>query len=136
MGQASGLCGIGTPPLWLTSLECRTYLLVIDTAQGYKNEEETGKGIRESGLPREDFYITTKFSGRDELSIPEAFEQSMKKASITHCSIVLYLTRTDLQTLSSWEWVTSTCTSSTTLPMLHPTFRARGRRWRNSRKAG
>ncbi|PIL27433.1 hypothetical protein GSI_10581 [Ganoderma sinense ZZ0214-1] len=61
----------------------------IDTAQGYKNEEETGKGIRESGLAREDFYITTKFSGRDELSIPEAFEQSIKKLGVGYVDLYL-----------------------------------------------
>ena len=70
-----------------------------DTAQGYKNEEETGKGIRESGMPREDLYITTKFSGRDELSIPEAFEQSIKKVS----TLMLYssLLILNIQTLFS-----------------------------------
>nr|VWO96315.1 Protein kinase domain-containing protein [Ganoderma boninense] len=61
----------------------------IDTAQGYKNEEETGKGIRESGVAREDIYITTKFSGRDELSIPEAFEQSIKKLGVDYVDLYL-----------------------------------------------
>ncbi|KAM5531160.1 hypothetical protein V8D89_015181 [Ganoderma adspersum] len=61
----------------------------IDTAQGYRNEEETGKGIRESGLAREDLYITTKFSGRDGLSIPEAFEQSVKKLGVDFVDLYL-----------------------------------------------
>jgi diketogulonate reductase-like aldo/keto reductase len=33
----------------------------IDTAQAYGNEESVGKGLRESGLPREAVFITTKF---------------------------------------------------------------------------
>jgi len=33
----------------------------IDTAQAYGNEESVGKGLRESGLPREEVFITTKF---------------------------------------------------------------------------
>ncbi len=33
----------------------------IDTAQAYGNEESVGKGLRESGVPREQVFITTKF---------------------------------------------------------------------------
>lgn len=32
----------------------------IDTAQAYENESEVGQGIAESGLPRQDIFITTK----------------------------------------------------------------------------
>jgi 2,5-diketo-D-gluconate reductase A len=34
----------------------------IDTAQAYGNEESVGRGLRESGVPREDVFITTKFN--------------------------------------------------------------------------
>ncbi|KAJ8487792.1 hypothetical protein ONZ51_g3947 [Trametes cubensis] len=50
----------------------------IDTAQSYRNEEEAGKAIRESGLAREDLYITTKFSGRDGLDIETSIKNSLK----------------------------------------------------------
>ena len=33
----------------------------IDTAQLYGNEESVGRGLRESGVPREEVFITTKF---------------------------------------------------------------------------
>ena len=33
----------------------------IDTAQAYGNEESVGQGIRESGVPREEIFVTTKF---------------------------------------------------------------------------
>jgi diketogulonate reductase-like aldo/keto reductase len=33
----------------------------IDTAQAYGNEGSVGKALRDSGVPREDVYITTKF---------------------------------------------------------------------------
>ena len=33
----------------------------IDTAQAYGNEESVGLGLRESGVPREEVFITTKF---------------------------------------------------------------------------
>ena len=32
----------------------------IDTAQSYFNEEEAGEAIKESGIPREDIFLTTK----------------------------------------------------------------------------
>lgn len=34
----------------------------IDTAQMYENEEEVGRGIRESGVPRQDIFLTTKLT--------------------------------------------------------------------------
>jgi diketogulonate reductase-like aldo/keto reductase len=33
----------------------------IDTAQAYGNEESVGRALRESGVPREEVFITTKF---------------------------------------------------------------------------
>jgi diketogulonate reductase-like aldo/keto reductase len=33
----------------------------IDTAQAYGNEESVGQGLRESGVPRDEVFITTKF---------------------------------------------------------------------------
>ena len=35
---------------------------LIDTAQSYFNEAEVGKAVAESGVPREEFFITTKYS--------------------------------------------------------------------------
>jgi diketogulonate reductase-like aldo/keto reductase len=34
---------------------------LVDTAQAYGNEESVGRGLRDSGVPREDVFITTKF---------------------------------------------------------------------------
>lgn len=36
----------------------------LDTAANYDNEAIVGKAIRESGIPREEFFITTKIPGR------------------------------------------------------------------------
>ncbi|MDR2833876.1 MAG: aldo/keto reductase [Streptococcaceae bacterium] len=36
----------------------------IDTASAYKNEESVGKAIRESGIPREEIFVTTKLGSR------------------------------------------------------------------------
>ena len=39
----------------------------IDTAQGYRNEASVGRALRDSGVPRGDVFVTTKFHpGRDD----------------------------------------------------------------------
>ena len=35
----------------------------IDTVQSYLNEEGVGRAIRESGIPREEIFVTTKLEG-------------------------------------------------------------------------
>lgn len=49
-----------------------------DTAQMYRNEAEVGKALRESGLAREDIFITTKFSGLGGLDIETSIANSLK----------------------------------------------------------
>jgi diketogulonate reductase-like aldo/keto reductase len=56
-----------------------TLLRRIDTAQAYGNEGEAGAALKESGLAREDIFVTTKFSGRDNLSIRESIDGSLQK---------------------------------------------------------
>lgn len=53
----------------------------IDTAQGYENEAEVGEGVRASGVPREEIFITTKVramnlrAGVLERSVKESVER-------------------------------------------------------------
>ncbi|KAI0826685.1 Aldo/keto reductase [Trametes gibbosa] len=61
----------------------------IDTAQAYRNEEEAGKAIRDSGLPRKDLYITTKFSGRDGLDIETSIQNSLKFLGVDYVDLYL-----------------------------------------------
>src|SRR3712207_6759555 len=35
---------------------------LVDTAENYRNEDGVGQGIRESGIPRDEVFITTKFN--------------------------------------------------------------------------
>src|SRR5919205_2501469 len=44
----------------------------IDTAQDYGNEESVGEGLRRSGVPREQVFITTKFFPGHEDPVAEA----------------------------------------------------------------
>ncbi len=44
----------------------------IDTAQAYGNEESVGQGLRESGVPRDEVFVTTKFYPGSEDPAEEA----------------------------------------------------------------
>jgi 2,5-diketo-D-gluconate reductase B len=50
----------------------------IDTAEMYGNEREVGEGLRASGLPRDDVFITTKV-WQDHLA-PREFERATKES--------------------------------------------------------
>jgi diketogulonate reductase-like aldo/keto reductase len=56
----------------------------IDTAAIYKNEASVGKAIRESGIPREELFITTKLWNSDQGydTALKAFEESMNKLQL------------------------------------------------------
>ncbi|KIM43783.1 hypothetical protein M413DRAFT_443681 [Hebeloma cylindrosporum] len=61
----------------------------IDTAQAYRNEAEAGKAIRESGLPREDIFVTTKYSGLGGLDIETSIKDSLNKLNLTYVDLYL-----------------------------------------------
>lgn len=64
---------------------------LIDTAQSYFNEEETGNGIRRSGVPREDIFLTTKVwlehYGYEEAK--KSVLESMEKLQTDYIDLVL-----------------------------------------------
>lgn len=63
----------------------------IDTAWGYMNEEGVGRAISESGLPRDEFFVTTKvwnsYQGREK-SI-ESFERSLETLGLEELDLLL-----------------------------------------------
>jgi diketogulonate reductase-like aldo/keto reductase len=60
----------------------------IDTAQAYGNEESVGKAIRDSGVPREDIFIATKFYPGS--SDPEAeAERSLRRLGVDEVDLYL-----------------------------------------------
>lgn len=56
----------------------------FDGAEVYGNEPELGEAIKESGLPREKFYVTTKVSGTQAKDTKKAFELSLKKLQLDY----------------------------------------------------
>src|SRR4051794_19556277 len=60
----------------------------IDTAQAYGNERSVGRALRDSGVPREDVYITTKFYPAAEDAGAE-IERSLERLGVE--SVDLYI---------------------------------------------
>ncbi|THU85056.1 Aldo/keto reductase [Dendrothele bispora CBS 962.96] len=61
----------------------------FDTASGYGNEEAVGRAIRESGLPRNEFYITTKLINHDHGRVSEAFNKSLQALDCEYVDMYL-----------------------------------------------
>lgn len=65
----------------------------IDTAQAYGNEVEVGKGIKQSGVDRDSFFLTTKIFPDDLKFQPEklvaAAKQSLKNLDTDYVDLLL-----------------------------------------------
>jgi len=61
----------------------------VDTAQAYRNEAEAGLAIRESGLERNDIFITTKYSGLNGLDIETSIHNSLKNLGVSYIDLYL-----------------------------------------------
>ena len=64
----------------------------LDTAGSYQNEEQVGRGLTQSGIPRKDVYITTKISWNDMASEEQAYRaacESLKKLDVKYLDCLL-----------------------------------------------
>lgn len=64
---------------------------LIDTAAAYDNEQGVGAAIRQSGIPREDLFVTTKLWVQDHGydNTLRAFDMSMKKLGLDYLDLYL-----------------------------------------------
>lgn len=64
---------------------------LIDTAQAYGNEVGVGKGIKESGISREELFITTKVEAehKDYESAKRSIDESLEKLGLDYVDQVI-----------------------------------------------
>ncbi len=87
--------GVGTWPLddaevremCLTAFEIGYRL--VDTAENYRNEEGVGRAVRESGLPRADVFVTTKFNKKWHGDAVAGVEGNLGRLGLEYVDLVL-----------------------------------------------
>jgi diketogulonate reductase-like aldo/keto reductase len=72
----------------------------VDTAQLYGNEESVGRAVRDSGIPRGELFITTKFAPSRRDPVAEA-EGSLRRLGLDY--VDLYLVHWP-QRGATWAW--------------------------------
>jgi 2,5-diketo-D-gluconate reductase A len=112
-GKAIPQIGFGTSPLNDRDVAPAVMAAIaagyrhIDTAYRYNNEKGVGQGIRESGIPREDLFVTTKLDGPfqgDDRAI-SGLEESLRRLGMEYVDLLLIhwpLPQRD-QYVSTWK---------------------------------
>ena len=77
----------------------------IDTATYYQNEHRVGQAVAESGIPREEIFLTTKVWNTDQgyRSTIEAFEKSIEKMQTNYLDLYLIHWPQPVTTFETWR---------------------------------
>lgn len=83
----------------------RTGYRLIDCAAAYGNEDWVGKGIRDSGVPREKLFITSKVNNPDRGYEPtkRAFEKSLEDLQLDYLDLYLIHWPAYKNQFANWE---------------------------------
>ena len=77
----------------------------IDTAQGYRNEDIVGRAVRDSGISREEVFITSKLDnpnhGYDNTM--RSFEETLQRLGTDYVDLFLIHWPNPLQYRSTWQ---------------------------------
>ncbi len=77
----------------------------LDTAMVYYNETAVGKAVRQSGIPREEFFITTKLWNTDMRADrqAEAFAESLERLEMEYVDLYLIHWPVPQKYIKSWR---------------------------------
>ncbi len=76
----------------------------LDTAQAYRNEADVGQALRDSGLSREDVFVTTKLSPRNAgfATTRASLQESLRRLQTSYAD--LFLIHWPVQGLRTESW--------------------------------
>lgn len=94
-GNTMPIIGLGTYSL--TGNECTSSVLtalkngyrLIDTAYIYHNEESIGEAIKNSGIPREEIFITTKLYPTQYANAAKAIDDALARLGVNYIDLML-----------------------------------------------
>lgn len=97
----------------------------IDTAQMYGNEAGVGQAIAESGIPREQIYVTTKLNNDRHHDAETALEQSLERLGLDRVDLYLvHWPRQENTHVKAWEGLVASrergLTTSVGVSNFHP----------------
>lgn len=89
--------GLGTWPLLDEECEMTVHYALqagyrlVDTAFQYRNEEAVGRGIKTSGIPREQLFISSKFNKESHSidGVQRAYDESLKKLGVDYLDMFM-----------------------------------------------
>ncbi|MGH2641001.1 MAG: aldo/keto reductase [Actinomycetota bacterium] len=96
-GVAMPALGLGTSPMGdgkaeeIVGAALRAGYRLIDTAENYRNEGGVGRGIRASGVDRDEVFVTTKFNERwhGEAEAQQAWANSAERLGLERIDLLL-----------------------------------------------
>ncbi|KAM0754513.1 Aldo/keto reductase [Meredithblackwellia eburnea MCA 4105] len=98
----------------VVKLALKTGYRSLDNAAVYGNEEYVGEAIRQSGIPRDQLYITTKYDFLNGETVEVEVQKSLQKLGIDYIDLYLiHFPRVAVDPLTTWRSFESLVTSGT-----------------------
>lgn len=73
----------------LSILHSTRFASDVFSAQAYGNEAEVGDGIIDSGVPREEIFLTTKIDNMEHKDVAKVVDESLKKLKTDYVDLIL-----------------------------------------------
>lgn len=109
-GMTMPQLGVGTFLVQNNVAECvahalRTGFRLIDTAQGYGNEKGVGEGIRLSGVPREEIFLTSKINTTEMRNgtVRESIDKSLADLGVEYIDLMLIHWPVEDKVQETWQ---------------------------------